>query len=168
MRARDPGLEPRYLGAGLGYPLGQDRLLIGERRLPTDQAIALAGEHPGERPVLAGGGEEVLREGDGGRTRLLREEPCLDGAERAPLRQQGGVLGSGARGVQLDQRLAGHHLAAVPDEDVADNSALEVLHGLAATFRRDHRRGDRGTRERRRHRPTTEAGEEQAGHEASG
>ena len=77
MGTGDLGLEPADLGLGLRDPLGQDRLLIGQRRAPARQAIDLARQHPRQGRVAAAAATSSSGKATIGRAGLLGQEPRL-------------------------------------------------------------------------------------------
>ena len=94
----------------------------------------------------------------GAQARLLRRkrpQPLLEPAH----------LGARADPFEHDQRLALGDLVAVAHQDLANDPALEMLHGLPTAFGTDHAGRDRGAGERRHRGPAAADGENQDQHD---
>jgi hypothetical protein len=83
-------------------------------------------------------------------------------------RLEGVEAGAGLDVLEHDQRVAGPDPGAVPDQNLADDPALEMLHDPPAAVGADHAGRDRGAGERRTGRPPADAAEEQDDHQNAG
>ncbi len=168
LQQRDAPAQRRHLGLVTGDLLvylvdalldrGDFRLL---QRAPRVENLLLAGERR-RHGRLAMLGQEVRRKADfrgtvalGDEARFARPGVPELAAQRHQRRARLGV-------VEADQGLPRGHRVAIMDENGGDDTALEMLHRLAARLR-DHRTGrDGGALQRRHRRPGAEADDEDA------
>ena len=92
---------------------------------------------------------------DGSGLRLERPDLSADGFE----------IGFGVGVVQSHQRLPLHHRVAFMNQNLADDTALKMLHSLAVAVDFHHTWRHRGAGQRRERRPKAEASEQDCDHD---
>ena len=164
----DLTLEADDLLVELGNALAEHRDLAGQGLAPGVEDAALAVDH-GDHLGVGEFGQQPVREHHRVEAVALGGQPRLEGGGGAAAAAQQAQGGAGLGIVEPEQHLAGNHLVAVPNQDLADDAAFEMLHGLALARDADHAGRDGGAFQGRHGRPAAEAAEEQGqDHQAGG
>ena len=164
----DLRFEPRDLFAQLLDPLAQNALAVRERLGAGIEHGPLRDHRLERRRMRAGRLDQPVGKAHACGCGLFGEQARLGCGQRVETRLEHVEAGARLDVLEQDQRFARAHHAAVPHQDVADDTAFEMLHGAPAALGADHARRDRRAGERRARRPPAEAAEEQADQQRTG